>query len=82
MTKLSEKRITQLASRVGCQLDESGNVPREVEDLVDLVVKDCLITIQRRMLRNGDTPENRQSRLHLNDIAYKYGIKFPIEYFE
>ena len=45
----------------------------------ELIVKDCILTIQMKIVRNGSTPENLRSYQHIEDIAAKYGISLPIE---
>lgn len=45
------------------------------EKLIEAVVRDCILQIQLKIVRNGgDTAENRRSREHINDIIARYGI--------
>lgn len=44
------------------------------EKLIEAVVKDCILQIQLKIVRNGDTVENRRSHEHINDIIRRYGI--------
>lgn len=51
------------------------------EELVKLTVKECIFIIQKQIVRNGNTPENERSRKHLDSIAERFGITFPIDYY-
>ena len=55
-----------------------GICTEELEKFAMLIVKECLYTIQGAIVRNGPTPENKRSHKHLDDIAEKFGITFPI----
>lgn len=54
--------------------------PEVVEQFAQLIVEDCIRTIQEKIVTNGPTPANLRSYDHIDDIALKYGIKFPIPY--
>lgn len=47
-----------------------------------LIAKDCILTIQRQIVRNGMTPENIRSYQHVEDLAARYGIELPITDYE
>lgn len=49
--------------------------------LVETVAKECILSVQREIIRNGNTPENQRSYLHVVDIAEKFGIKLPMDYY-
>lgn len=49
--------------------------------LAELVAKECILAIQRKIVRNGNTPENLRSFQHVEDIAEMFGIELPMEYF-
>jgi hypothetical protein len=54
------------------------------EDLVkfaELIVKECIYTLQLKIVRNGNTPENLRSREHIRDLGEKFGIEFPMDYY-
>lgn len=52
-----------------------------LEKFAELIIKDCILTIQLKMICNGpNTPENIQSKQHVNNIAEKFGIILPIDY--
>ena len=48
--------------------------------LIELVAKECILTIQLQICRNGNTPENIRSYKHIDDIAKKFNIILPINY--
>ncbi len=47
-----------------------------------LIAKDCILTIQNKIVRNGSTPENLRTYQHVRDIAARYGIDLPIDDYE
>ncbi len=51
------------------------------EKFAELIVKECILTVQLKIVRNGHTPENIRSRQHVEDIAKKFGIELPMDYF-
>lgn len=51
------------------------------DTFAELIVKECIFTIQQKIVRNGNTPENMRSRNHVNDIAEKFDIELPMTYF-
>lgn len=46
------------------------------ERLVDLVIRECIETIQRNTYRNGNTPENLRSYDHIKQIKDHFGIDY------
>lgn len=77
------ERIEELAEQAGYTKDMFGvghwDMP-ECKKFAQLIVEDCIRTIQEKIPRSGPTPENTRSYDHLDDIALKYGIEFPIPY--
>jgi hypothetical protein len=77
--------MNKLATKAGLD-DWWGSDPASREDLVavfdrfaTLVAMDCIAMIQLKMPRNGrGSPENVQSKKHINDIADAYGIALPL----
>ena len=53
---------------------------RFAEKFAELIVRECIYTIQRKIVRNGNTPENIRSRQHIIDLGNKFGITFPMDY--
>ena len=51
------------------------------EKFAELIVRECILTVQLKIVRNGHTPENIRSRQHVEDIAKKFGIELPMDYF-
>lgn len=49
--------------------------------LAEIVAKECILAIQRKVIRNGNTPENLRSYEHVEDIAKMFGIDLPMDYF-
>jgi hypothetical protein len=47
----------------------------------ELIVKECIYTLQLKIVRNGNTPENLRSREHIRDLGEKFGIEFPMDYY-
>jgi len=87
------KRIKEFAEESGAQFvdacqDYFGNkYPAailtdevDLEKFANLIILDCLLTIQYKIMRNGRTPENERSRLHVTNITDRFDIKIPIEY--
>lgn len=54
---------------------------RSAERFAELIVKECIYTLQLKILRNGSTPENLRSLEHIKDIGEKFGIEFPMDYY-
>jgi hypothetical protein len=52
-----------------------------VERFAELIVKECIYTLQLKIVRNGNTPENLRSREHIRDLGEKFGIEFPMDYY-
>lgn len=54
-----------------------GIIPEDEHyEIAELIVKECILTIQR-----DPTLENIRSRKHVQDIANKFGIKLPLDYY-
>jgi hypothetical protein len=47
----------------------------------ELIVKECIYTLQLKIVRNGYTPENLRSLEHIKDLGEKFGIEFPMDYY-
>ena len=80
------KRIKELADQASDKARDSTQTPevlleKFVEEFSSLIVKECILTIQLQIVRNGKTPENLRSYQHVGDIAEKFGIKLPIDYY-
>lgn len=59
-----------------------GIIPEDEHyEIAELIVKECILTIQREIPRNDPTLENIRSRKHVQDIANKFGIKLPLDYY-
>jgi hypothetical protein len=65
-------------SRLKTHFSAYSDIEIEVEKFAESIVKECLYTIQLAVVRNGPTPENQRTHKHLNDIAEKFGITFPL----
>lgn len=55
------------------------HIERHNVKLVDLIIKECIITIQNGIQRGVSSPDNIQSWHHIADIADKFNIKLPLE---
>jgi hypothetical protein len=51
------------------------------QKFAELIIKECILTIQLKIIRNGYTPENNRSLMHVNDLAEKFGISLPLDYY-
>jgi hypothetical protein len=51
------------------------------EKFAELIVRECIYTLQLKIVRNGNTPENLRSREHIRDLGEKFGIEFPMDYY-
>jgi len=82
---MMNERTIDLATQSGLD-DWWSSDPASREDLVavfdrfaTLVAQDCIAMIQLHMPRNGvRSPENLQSKIHINNIADAYGIALPL----
>ena len=77
-------RIKELAVQAGIHptnFESDADIKEPLEKFAELIVKECIYTIQRKIVRNGNTPENIRSRQHINDLGNKFGITFPMDYF-
>ena len=45
------------------------------------IAKDCIYALQLDIPRNGNTPENKRSRMHIQKLGKRYGITFPMDYY-
>jgi hypothetical protein len=45
------------------------------EKFAELIVMECILTIQLKMPRDGSTPENIRSREHVQDIKQHFGVE-------
>ena len=55
--------------------------PEDLEVFAELIVRECIYTLQLKIVRNGNTPENLRSREHIRDLGEKFGIEFPMDYY-
>jgi len=51
-----------------------SNVPL-FEKFAELIIAECILTIQLKMPRDGSTPENVRSREHVQDIKEHFGVE-------
>ncbi len=79
------ERIKELAEQAGLYDEKT---PEEVpgftasfEKFAESIVRECIYTLQLKIVRNGNTPENLRSREHIRDIGEKFGIEFPMDYY-
>ncbi len=76
------ERIKELAEQAfGSTLDTDPILIFEAEKFAELIVKECIYTLQLKIVRNGNTPENLRSREHIRDLGEKFGIEFPMDYY-
>ncbi len=54
---------------------------RSAERFAELLIQECIYTLQLKIVRNGNTPENLRSREHIRDLGEKFGIEFPMDYY-
>ena len=45
------------------------------EKFAESIVKECIHTLQLKIVRNGNTPENKRSREHIRDLAEHFGVQ-------
>jgi hypothetical protein len=57
----------------------AAHIERHTTQLVESIVKECMITIQNGIPRGVSSPENIQSWNHIADIADKFNITLPLE---
>jgi hypothetical protein len=88
------ERIKELAKEAGAHISTRNlmsNPPQHVETVelwddkiekfAEMIVKECIYTLQLKIVRNGNTPENLRSREHIRDLGEKFGIEFPMDYY-
>jgi hypothetical protein len=81
------ERIRLLALQAGATTTQRsgwidyGTLDLDVEKFAELIVKECIYTLQLKIVRNGNTPENLRSREHIRDLGEKFGIEFPMDYY-
>ncbi len=80
MNKTFLKRLKQNAQTVVGEGLGGNYYDLDEDKFAEIIVKECIVTIQRKIVRNGRTPENIRSYEHLEDIAKKFGITFPLDY--
>ncbi len=79
---MMNERIKELAEQAfGSTLDTDPILIFESEKFAELIVKECIYTLQLKIVRNGNTPENLRSREHIRDLGEKFGIEFPMDYY-
>lgn len=55
--------------------------PDSTNQLIENVVKECILLIRLQMPRNGmNSIENIQSRKHIQTLIDKFGIEQPVEH--
>lgn len=45
-----------------------------LETYSQMLVRECILTIQLKIVRNGPSPENTRSWQHVKDIAEKFSL--------
>lgn len=81
VAKLSKQAIDYAAEQYGPQrAGEKVWDPLTYDrKFAELIVMDCIATIQLHMPRNGvNSPENTISKRHINNIADLYGVALPL----
>ena len=59
-----------------------GIIPEDEHyEIAELIVKECIYTLQLKIVRNGNTPENLRSREHIHDLANKFNIDLSLNYY-
>lgn len=74
------KRIKELVDQAEVWNADGDKCEVDLSKFAELIVKECIYTIQRKIVRNGNTPENIRSRQHIIDLGNKFGITFPMDY--
>jgi len=76
-------RIYELAEQAAefTDANEFAAIERRIWDSIfrnkfaELIVRECILTIQLKMPRDGSTPENIRSREHVQDIKQHFGVE-------
>lgn len=78
MNKLSTELYNRAREIVTAEHDviEPGLL---IDKLTELVAKQCIYTIQIKVIRDGSTPENLRSWQHVRDMAERVEIQLPID---
>ena len=77
------ERIKELAAVAGLGRERWNSTDQFnafLDRFAESIVVDCIYTVQLKIVRNGDTPENLRSREHVNDLAKKFDITLPTSY--
>ncbi len=78
------ERIKELAKQAGMwrqHYDIGEESPSNLVEFAELIIKECIYTLQLKIVRNGNTTENLRSREHIRDLGEKFGIEFPMDYY-
>ena len=71
---MKEKIIMDLMSKSYVDVNEFNNRFRP-DIFAELIIQECIETIQMKIPREGKTPENLRSYQHVQDIRAKFGIE-------
>ena len=71
-----EDFVEHVASTYLCEVQDGNScisIPHDIQRLIRATMKetakDCILQLQLKILRNGDTPGNRRSWSHIDDIS-------------
>ena len=80
MNKLIQELINLSTERVELNICGDDTIDTEMvfnkEKFAELIVRVCIYQIQRGIVRNGITPENKRSEKHISDIAHLFDMEF------
>lgn len=79
--KIKELVKTAVLAVDGCTGDEAKDDELSrmyipdcfAEKFAELIVQECILVIQKDVIRNGDTPENQRTTTHLMAIRDHFG---------
>ncbi len=76
------QKINEIIEQSGLHIayENKAVTEKELEFFAQMIVKECIYTLQVKQPRNGKTPENLRSREHVRDLAAKFGISLPMDY--
>lgn len=76
---MNQEKIKELAKQAGMDHPVMGEVSYanfSHEKFAELIVRECIYQIQRGIVLNGITPENKRSEKHISDIAHLFDMEF------
>ena len=73
MTENAKEVVQRLYDEAAAKCSEGTAWEWELK-FAEAIARECILTIQREIVRNGNTPENLRSYQHIESLAKKFEI--------